>query len=158
MGKDKAADAAAAAAARTSLYGAPLVSAKAPVINALPASNQRKQPTANSGNFYQASREDTGNVGNSASVSRQAPPNRLSVPTANSSRSHPSRVNSQRIRRQSGSSQRHLSQVSDQCPDSARFSSHQLNSFEQVDIGSLLFVLVSLTEDKWLRSDCRNFE
>lgn len=114
MGKDKAAaDAAAlatAAAARTSHYGAPLVSAKAPAINALPASNQRKQPAANSSNFYQPPREDAGSFAN---VGRQAPPHRLSAPPATGSHPHPSRVHSQRIRRQSGPSHRHLSQVSE---------------------------------------------
>lgn len=110
VGKDKAAadTAAAAAAARTSHYGATLVSAKAPAASAQPASNQRKQPTANSSNFYQPPREDAGN--SSANVGRQAPPHRLSAPPATGSHPHPSRVNSQRIRRQSGPSHRHLSQ------------------------------------------------
>lgn len=152
MSKDKAADA--AAAARTSLYGAPLVSAKAPVINALPASNQRKQPTANNSNFYQASREDAGDIGNFAIVGRQAPPHRLSAPPATGSHSHPSRVNSQRIRRQSGSSHRHLSQVSELHCDVITLPDFLPTYLKVLSKSTLALCYLQWIVANWLRTDC----
>ncbi|XP_047440540.1 E3 ubiquitin-protein ligase SH3RF1 isoform X2 [Mugil cephalus] len=94
-GKDKAAD----APSRTAHYGAPLVPAKAPIINALPVSNQRKQTAAGSSNFYQAAPGEATNV-NGGNNHRGQPP-RLSAPSAAQGHSHRSRVNSHRSRRHS---------------------------------------------------------
>ncbi|CAI5651838.1 unnamed protein product [Oreochromis niloticus] len=90
-GKDKATD----ASNRTARYGVPQAPAKTPVINALPLSNQRKQPAAGGSNFYQTG--DSNNTFNS--YNRQGQTQHLSVPTATRGHSHSSRVNSQRRRR-----------------------------------------------------------
>ena len=97
-GKDKATD----VSNRTTHYGVPQVPAKTPVINALPLSSQRKQPAA--GNFYHTS--------NINSFNRQSQPHQPSVPRAPRGYSHPSRLNSQRTRRHSDTTHRHLLQVS----------------------------------------------
>ncbi|XP_069027250.1 E3 ubiquitin-protein ligase SH3RF2 isoform X1 [Embiotoca jacksoni] len=104
-GKDKATD----ASNRTAHYGVPQVPAKTPIVNALPLSNQRKQPAAGSSNFYQRTTGGTANTSTFNSFSRQAQPLLLSVPPATRGHSHSSRVNSQRIRRHSDS-HRHLLQ------------------------------------------------
>lgn len=101
-GKDKATD----ASNRTARYGVPQAPAKTPVINALPLSNQRKQPAAGGSNFYQTG--DSNNTFNS--YNRQGQTQHLSVPTATRGHSHSSRVNSQRRRR--SDSHTHLLQVS----------------------------------------------
>lgn len=107
-GKDKATD----VSNRTTHYGAPQVPAKTPIINALPVSNQRKQPAASSINFYQTIKGET----SINSFNRQGLSQLLSVPPAARGLSHPSRVNSQRVRRHSDSTHRHLLQVSHVCP------------------------------------------
>ncbi|KAI3351835.1 hypothetical protein L3Q82_020677, partial [Scortum barcoo] len=101
-GKDKATD----ASNRTTHYGAPQVPAKTPIINALPVSSQRKQTAASSVNFYPAAKGEI----SISSFNRQGQSRRLSVPLAARGHSHPSRVNSQRIRRHSDSTHRHLLQ------------------------------------------------
>ncbi|XP_039976353.1 E3 ubiquitin-protein ligase SH3RF2 [Xiphias gladius] len=105
-GKDKATD----ASSRTAHYGFPQAPAKTPILNALPLSNQRKQPAATSSNFYRTTKGETTNIGTVSSFSRQGQPRNQSAPTAAQGHSHPSRVNSQRIRRQSDTTQRHLLQ------------------------------------------------
>ncbi|KAM9356557.1 E3 ubiquitin-protein ligase SH3RF2 isoform 2-T2 [Symphorus nematophorus] len=102
-GKDKATD----VSNRTTHYGVPQVPAKTPIINALPLSNQRKQPAASSINFYQTSKGETTNIN---SFNRQGLSQRLFVPAAARGLSHHSRVNSQRIRRHSDTTHRHLLQ------------------------------------------------
>ncbi|XP_041847116.1 E3 ubiquitin-protein ligase SH3RF2 [Melanotaenia boesemani] len=97
-GTDKATD----VSNRTSHYGVP---ATTPVINALPLSNQRKQPTAGNRNFYQAST----NINTSGSFNGQGQAKRFSVPSAVRSHSYPSRVNFRRINRYSDA-HRHLLQ------------------------------------------------
>ena len=104
-GKDKATD----VSNRTTHYGVPQVPAKTPIINALPPSNQRKQPAASSINFYQTSKGETTNIN---SFNRQGLSQHLSVPAAARGLSHHSRVSSQRIRRHSDTTHRHLLQVS----------------------------------------------
>lgn len=99
-GKDKATD----ASNRTTHHGVPQVPAKTPIINALPLSNQRKQPAASSSNFYHTT---TGEATGVNSFNRQGQPQRHSAPSAARGHSHPSRVISQRIRRHSDS-HRHL--------------------------------------------------
>ncbi|XP_065814968.1 E3 ubiquitin-protein ligase SH3RF2 [Labrus bergylta] len=95
---------------RTTLYGVPQVPAKTPFTNALPLSNQRKQPAASSDNFYQTSKGETAKISNFNSFNHQGQSQRLSVHAANRGLSHPSRVNSQRIRRHSETTHRHLLQ------------------------------------------------
>ncbi|KAM3613037.1 uncharacterized protein V6R79_019222 [Siganus canaliculatus] len=102
-GKDKATD----VANRTSQYGVPQVPAKTPLIHALPVSNQQKQPTASSVNFYQTVKGDAANIG---TFNRQGLSHRVSVPASARGLSHPSRVNSQRVRRHSNPSDKHLLQ------------------------------------------------
>ncbi|XP_041799428.1 E3 ubiquitin-protein ligase SH3RF1 isoform X2 [Chelmon rostratus] len=103
-GKDKATD----VSNRTTHYGVTQVPAKTPITNALPPSNQRKQPAAGSINFYQTTKGETTSTFNS--FSRQGPSHRLPVSAAARGLSHPSRVNSQRIRRHSDTAHRHLLQ------------------------------------------------
>ncbi|XP_070692981.1 E3 ubiquitin-protein ligase SH3RF2 [Pempheris klunzingeri] len=100
-GKDKAID----VSNRTTHPGVPQVPAKTPFINALPLSNQQKQPAASSSNFYQQTKGETTNI---STFNHQGHSHRLSVPLAARGLSHPSRVNSQRIRRHSDSSHRRL--------------------------------------------------
>ncbi|XP_044061741.1 E3 ubiquitin-protein ligase SH3RF2 isoform X2 [Siniperca chuatsi] len=95
---------------RTTHYGVPQVPAKTPIINALPLSNQRKQPAASSINFYQTTKAETTNISTFNSINRQGLSHRLSVHPAARGLSHPSRVNYQRIRRHSDSTTRHLLQ------------------------------------------------
>lgn len=104
-GKDKATD----ASSRTAHYGVPQVPAKTPIINALPLSNQRKQPPVSSGNLYPATTGETTNISTFNGFNRQGQPQRLSLPSAARGHSHHSKVNSQRIRRHSDS-HRHLLQ------------------------------------------------
>lgn len=92
---------------RTTHYGVPQVPTKTPIINALPPSNQRKQPTASSINFYQ-----TTNISTFNSFNRRGLSHCLSVPPTAQGLSHPTRVNSQRSRRHPHSTHRHLLQVS----------------------------------------------
>jgi len=99
-GTDKATD----ASNRTAHYGVPQVPAKTPIINALPLSNQRKQPSVGSSNFYQTS-------ANVSTFNRQGQSQRFSVPSATHGRSHPSKVNSRRLSQHSDAN-RHLLQVS----------------------------------------------
>ncbi|XP_034545042.1 E3 ubiquitin-protein ligase SH3RF2 [Notolabrus celidotus] len=105
-GKDKATD----VPNRTTLYGVPQASIKTPIINALPLSNQRKQPAASSGNFYQTSKGETTKNSTFNNFNHQGQLQRLSVHTANRGLSHTSRVNTQRIRRHSDTTHRHLLQ------------------------------------------------
>ncbi|CAB1458776.1 unnamed protein product [Pleuronectes platessa] len=98
-GKDKATD----AANRTGHYGVLQVPAKTPIINALPLSSQRKQPAAGSSHLHQ-----TTNISTINGFNLQGQPHQLSVPSAARGHSHPSRVNSHRIRRHSEPTHRHL--------------------------------------------------
>lgn len=100
-GKEKATD----ASNRTAHYRAPQVSTKTPIINALPLSNQRKLPAANSGNFPQATTGETSNIKTVNGFNHQG----HSVHPSRA-HAHPSRVNSQRVRRHSESN-RHLVQA-----------------------------------------------
>ncbi|XP_071313972.1 E3 ubiquitin-protein ligase SH3RF2 [Trachinotus anak] len=106
-GKDKATD----ASNRTTHYGVPQVPAKTPIINALPLSSQRKQPAASSGNFNQTTKGETTNNSTINSFNHQGQPHRHSVHSAAQGHSHPSRVNSHRIRRHSDTTHRHLLQA-----------------------------------------------
>ncbi|XP_042349139.1 E3 ubiquitin-protein ligase SH3RF2 [Plectropomus leopardus] len=103
-GKDKATD----VSNRTTHYGVPQVPAKTPIINALPLSNQRRKPAAS--NFYQTAKGETNNISTFNSVNRQGHPQHLSVPRAARGHPHSSKVNSQRIRRHSDTTHRHLLQ------------------------------------------------
>lgn len=105
-GKEKATD----ASNRTAHYRAPQVSTKTPIINALPLSNQWKQPAANSSNFHQATTGETSNIKPVNGFNHQGHSVHPSLPSAARARAHPSRVNSQRVRRQSDSN-RHLLQT-----------------------------------------------
>ncbi|XP_049442150.1 E3 ubiquitin-protein ligase SH3RF2 [Epinephelus fuscoguttatus] len=105
-GKDKATD----VSNRTTHHGVPQVPAKTPIINALPLSSQRKQPAASSINFYQTAKGETTNISTFNSFNRQGQPHHLSVPRAARGHPHPSKVNSQRIRRYSDTTHRHLLQ------------------------------------------------
>ncbi|XP_034739453.1 E3 ubiquitin-protein ligase SH3RF1 isoform X2 [Etheostoma cragini] len=102
-GKDKTTD----ASNRTTHYRVLQVPAKTPMINALPLSNQRKQPAASSNNFYPTTKGETTNT---SSFDLQGRQQHLSVSLAARGHSHPSRVNSQRIRRLSDTTHRHLLQ------------------------------------------------
>lgn len=104
-GKEKATD----ASNRTTHYGVSQVPSQTPIINALPLSNQRKQPGASNINFYQTAKADA-NITTTVNHKGQAP-HRLSVPSAARSHSHPSRVNSQRVRRHTDGTHRHLPQT-----------------------------------------------
>ncbi|XP_040903652.1 E3 ubiquitin-protein ligase SH3RF2 isoform X2 [Toxotes jaculatrix] len=102
-GKDKATD----ASNRTTYYRVPPVPARTPIINALPLSNQWKQPAASSSNFYQTTKGETTNISTTTnSFNHQGQSHRLSVPSAARGHSHSSRVNSQRIRRHSDTTHR----------------------------------------------------
>lgn len=101
--KDKAAD----VPARTTHYGVPQAPAKIPIINALPPSNQWKQPTAGSVSFYQPPTKGETNVSASNGFNRQGPSRPFSVAPASRGLSHLGRVNSQRTRRQSDPPRRH---------------------------------------------------
>lgn len=91
--KDKAAD----VSSRTAHYGVPQAPAKTPIINALP--------------FYQPTKGET-NGSTFNGFSRQGPSQPFSVAPASRGLSHPTRVNSQRTRRQSDPARRHqVSQV-----------------------------------------------
>lgn len=100
-GKDKATD----ASNKTVHYGVPQIPAKTPIINALPLSSQRKQPTGSS-SFHPAPAGETTNISTFNSFNRH--PQHLS---ATRGHSHPSRVNSHQIKRYSDW-HRHLLQVS----------------------------------------------
>ncbi|XP_054453729.1 E3 ubiquitin-protein ligase SH3RF2 [Anoplopoma fimbria] len=99
-GKDKATE----VSNRTTHYGVPQLPVRTPIINALPLSNQRKQPAASSIRFYPATKGETTNY---SSFSRQGQPHQLSATLVARGHSHPSRVNSQRIRRHSDSTLRY---------------------------------------------------
>ncbi|TNN63850.1 putative E3 ubiquitin-protein ligase SH3RF2 [Liparis tanakae] len=105
-GKDKATD----VSSRTTHHGVPQFRAKAPIVNALPLSNQRNQPAASSIRFNSATglKKETTNISTFNSISRRGRPHILSASLATRDPSHPSRVNSQRIRRHSDSTQRYL--------------------------------------------------
>ncbi|XP_067455106.1 E3 ubiquitin-protein ligase SH3RF2 isoform X2 [Thunnus thynnus] len=105
-GKDKATD----ASNRTTHYRVPQVPAKTPIINALPLSNQRKQPGASSINFHQTVKRESTKISSFNSSNRQGHTYRLSLPSAARGHAHPSRVNYQRIRRHSDNTHRHLLQ------------------------------------------------
>eukprot|EP00064_Thunnus_orientalis_P016459 superscaffoldBa00003270_g16524 len=105
-GKDKATD----ASNRTTHYRVPQVPAKTPIINALPLSNQRKQPGASSINFHQTVKRESTKISSFNSSNRQGHTHRLSLPSAARGHAHPSRVNYQRIRRHSDNTHRHLLQ------------------------------------------------
>lgn len=107
-GNDKATD----ASNRTAHFGVPQVPTKTPTTNALPLSSQRKQPAAGSSNFYQTAKGDTTNIRTINSFSHQGLSHRLSAPPATRGLSHSSRVNSQRVKRHSDTTHRHLLQVS----------------------------------------------
>ncbi|AWP12227.1 putative E3 ubiquitin-protein ligase SH3RF2 [Scophthalmus maximus] len=122
-GKDKATD----SPNRTSHYGVPQVPAKAPIINALPVSGQRKQPAASSSNLYQTTKAETTTISSINGFNHQGQPQRVSVHSAAWGLSHPSRVNSHRIRRHSDTTHRHLSHMSSASADSKNSSTQQLS-------------------------------
>ncbi|XP_026186515.1 E3 ubiquitin-protein ligase SH3RF2 isoform X2 [Mastacembelus armatus] len=93
--KDKASD-----ACPIARYGVPQVPAKTPIVNAL-----RKHRAADSSNFYQGT-----NISTINSLNHQGQRHRLSVPSPTQVHSHHSRVDSQRVRRHSDSTHRHLLQ------------------------------------------------
>ncbi|XP_031713662.1 E3 ubiquitin-protein ligase SH3RF1 [Anarrhichthys ocellatus] len=103
-GKDKATD----VSNRTTHYGVPQFPAKTPIINALPLSNQRKQPAASTIRFYPATKGETTNISTFNNFRHRGQPHQLSATLAARGHSHPSRVNSQRIRRHSDSTHRYL--------------------------------------------------
>ncbi|XP_062281803.1 E3 ubiquitin-protein ligase SH3RF2 [Scomber scombrus] len=102
-GRDKATD----ASNRTTHYRAPQVPAQTPIINALPLSNQWKQPGASSTNFHQTIKRESTNI---STFNHQGQTHRLSLPSATRGHAHHSRVNYQRIRRHSDNTDRHLLQ------------------------------------------------
>ncbi|XP_056295613.1 E3 ubiquitin-protein ligase SH3RF1 isoform X2 [Pseudoliparis swirei] len=105
-GKDKATD----VSNRITHHGVPQFRAKSPIVNALPLSNQRNQPAASSIRFNSATglKRETTNISTFNSISRRGRPHILSASLATRDPSHPSRVNSQRIRRHSDSTHRYL--------------------------------------------------
>ncbi|XP_010767284.1 putative E3 ubiquitin-protein ligase SH3RF2 [Notothenia coriiceps] len=102
-GKDKATD----VSIRTTHYGVPQIPTKTPIINALPPS-QRKQPADSGINFYPTTKGEPTNI--STYNGRQGSSHHLSVSLSARGHSHSSRVSSQRIRRHSDSTHRHLLQ------------------------------------------------
>nr|XP_019958888.1 PREDICTED: putative E3 ubiquitin-protein ligase SH3RF2 [Paralichthys olivaceus] len=97
------------AANRTGHYGVAQVPAKTPIINGLPFSSHRKQPAAGRSHLYVTTKGETTNISTINGFNRQGQPLQLSVPSAARGHSHPSRVNSHRIRRHSDPTHRHLS-------------------------------------------------
>lgn len=113
-GKDKVSD----VPAWSTHYGVPQFPAKTVILNALPTSNQRKQPSASTVNFYQPSKGETSNRAVTSSNHHLA-----ALPAARG-HSHTARASSQPHRRRSDS-HRHLLQVSqDRC--SGKALSHSL--------------------------------
>lgn len=106
-GKDKATD----VSNRTGHYGAPQFPAKTPATNALPLSNQQKQPAASSIRFYPAAKGEASDISASDGSSRRGQSHRFSGSLAARGPPHPSRVNSQRTRRHSDSAYRPLQSV-----------------------------------------------
>ncbi|XP_068441602.1 E3 ubiquitin-protein ligase SH3RF2 isoform X2 [Clinocottus analis] len=104
-GKDKATD----GSNRTTHYGVPQFPAKTSITNALSLSNQQKQPASSSIRFNPATKGETTNISTFNNFSRQERPHQhqISASLATRGHSHPSRVNSQRIRRHSDSTHRH---------------------------------------------------
>lgn len=104
-GKDKVSD----VPAWSTHYGVPQFPVKTVILNALPTSNQRKQPSASNVNFYQPSKGETSNRAITSSN------HHLSALPAARGHSHTTRASSQPHRRRTDS-QRHLLQVSqDRC-------------------------------------------
>ncbi|XP_068596609.1 E3 ubiquitin-protein ligase SH3RF2 [Brachionichthys hirsutus] len=112
-GKAKAAD----ASTRSTYYGVPQVPAKTSIANALPLFNHWKQPAAKSVNFNQTAKGETTSIGN---FNRQGLSHRLPGPPATRGTSHPSRVNSQRIRRHSENTHRNPLQSEKKMTSEAR--------------------------------------
>lgn len=100
-GKDKVSD----VPAWSTHYGVPQFPAKTVILNALPTSNQRKQPSASSVSFYQPSKGETINRTITSSN------HHLSALPAARGHSHTTRASSQPHRRRTDS-HRHLLQVS----------------------------------------------
>ncbi|KAF3693796.1 putative E3 ubiquitin-protein ligase SH3RF2 [Channa argus] len=98
LGKDKATE----ASNRTTRYGVLQVPSKTP-INSLSLYNQQKPPEARSSKFSR-------NISTINSYSHRGHPRHLSVPSGVRIHSHHSRANSQRIRRHSDTTHRHLLQ------------------------------------------------
>ncbi|TNM98678.1 hypothetical protein fugu_013242 [Takifugu bimaculatus] len=99
-GKDKVSD----VPAWSTHYGVPQFPAKTVILNALPTSDQRKQPSASSVNFYQPSKGETSNRAVTSSN------HHLSALPAARGHSHTTRASSQPHRRRTDS-HRHLLQT-----------------------------------------------
>lgn len=118
---------------RTSHFGPSQVPGQTPVINALPHSNHRKQPAANRNNFYTSKGEGT----NISSFNHKGHHQRRSVPPTARSHSHPSKESSQRLRRHSENSQRHLPQsekrMSNEAPPTLTLMNPQMSSADSTN-------------------------
>lgn len=95
---------------RVAHYGVPQVPAETSIANPSPLYSHWKQPAANS--FYQTTKGESTSISTFNSFNRQGPSHHLAGPAATRGGAHASRVNSQRIRRHSDSTHRHLLQVS----------------------------------------------
>lgn len=128
-GKSKATD----ASNRTTHLGPPQAPGQAPVTNALPHSNHRKPQAANGNNFYTSKREGT-NIG---SFNHKGHHQRRSAPPSARSHSHPSRENSQQLRRHSENSPRHFPQsekrMSNEAPPTLTLISPQMSSADSTN-------------------------
>lgn len=128
-GKGKGTD----ASSRTTHLGPSQVPGQAPIIHALPLSNHRKQHAASRNNFYTLKGEgaDTG------SFNYKGHHQRRPVPPAARSHSHPSRGNSQRLRRHSDNSHRHPPQtekrMSNEAPPTLTLMNPQMSSADSTN-------------------------
>uniref|UniRef100_A0A8C6WFY8 SH3 domain containing ring finger 2 n=1 Tax=Neogobius melanostomus TaxID=47308 RepID=A0A8C6WFY8_9GOBI len=128
-GKSKATD----ASSRTTHLGPSQVPGQAPVINSLPHSNYRKQQGASRNNFYTSKGEGT----DISSFNHKGHHQRRSVPPAARSHSHPTRDNSQRLRRHSENSHKHLPQsekrMSKEAPPTLTLMNPQMSSADSTN-------------------------
>lgn len=134
-GKDKVSD----VPAWSTHYGVPQFPAKTVILNALPTSNQRKQPSASSVNFYQPSKGETSNRAVTSSN------HHLSALPAARGHSHTTRASSQPHRRRTDS-HRHLLQVSqDRCWGEALSHSqlgfHLISRYRNLELAAVVFSL-----------------
>lgn len=118
------------ASSRTPHLGPSQVTGQAPIIN---ASNHRKQHTANRNNLY----IPKGEVADISSFNHKGHHQRRSVPPAARSHSHPSRGNSQRLRRHSDNSHRHQPQsekrMSNEAPPTLTLMNPQMSSADSTN-------------------------
>ncbi|XP_077465334.1 E3 ubiquitin-protein ligase SH3RF2-like isoform X2 [Stigmatopora argus] len=101
-GKDKASEGGGKSANQSRVTQVPV---KTPLASALAPSNPRKQSRSSSGNFPSTAGVDANNV---SGINFQRQSHRSSVRPPARGHAHPSRVNSQRVRRHSDGPQRHL--------------------------------------------------